>query len=293
MKVQQTLDDLFRQAVEAIEAGDLQKLNRLLADHPRLAHERLTEPGQWLRDQVGDALEGFFKNPYLLWFVAEDPVRHRRLPSTIVDIANAIVDAARRTGAKNLQEQLDYALCLVAWSSVAAECRVQIPLIDALIDAGAAPAVNANNALVNGHFSAAERILQRGGKLTLASALCLGRWDDVTRLTREADPEQKQFAFILAALTGRAEGVRRALDLGVEINQPSRDLYSHATALHHAVCSGSLDTVKVLVEAGANAAAKDSAFGGTPLAWAEHYVGEARNDEMRERYSEIATYLRR
>jgi hypothetical protein len=177
VKAEPSLDDLFRQAVEAIDAGDLAALNRQLADHPRLAQERLTKPGRWLRDQVGDALGGFFKAPFLLWFVAEDPVRNRRLPGNIVDITNAIIDAARRTGAKNLQEQLDYALCLVAWSGVAADFGVQLPLIDALIDAGAAPALNANNALVNSHIAAAERILERGGEVTLASALCLGRWE--------------------------------------------------------------------------------------------------------------------
>jgi ankyrin repeat protein len=292
VKAERTRDDLFREAVEAIDAGDVPGLNRLLADHPQVARERLTEPGQWLRDQAGNALSGFFKNPYLLWFVAEDPVRNRRLPSNIADIAKAIIDAAGKTGAKNLQEQLDHALCLVAWSGVAADCGVQLQLIDALIDAGATPADNANNALVNGHFAAAERLLQRGGDVTLASALCLGRWDDVPRLAQEANPEQKQMAFVLAALTGRAEGVRRALDLGVAINRPSKELYSHATALHHAVCSGSLDTVKVLVEAGADMTAKDTAFGATPRGWAEHNAGEAGDEKTRERYSAIAAYLR-
>jgi hypothetical protein len=291
VKAEPSLDDLFRQAVEAIDAGDLAALNRQLADHPRLAQERLTKPGRWLRDQVGDALGGFFKAPFLLWFVAEDPVRNRRLPGNIVDITNAIIDAARRTGAKNLQEQLDYALCLVAWSGVAADFGVQLPLIDALIDAGAAPALNANNALVNSHIAAAERILERGGEVTLASALCLGRWEDAERLAREATVEQRQFAFILAALTGRAEGVRRVLDLGAGINQRTRELYSHATALHHAVCSGSLDTVKVLVDAGADTRAKDKVYGGTPLGWAKHYLGEARDDESRARYAAIAAYL--
>jgi len=292
VKAEPSLDDLFRQAVGAIDAGDLATLSRLLADHPRLAHERLTTPGPWLRDQVGDALGGFFKDPYLLWFVAEDPVLNRRLPANIVDIANAIIDAARKTGAKNLQEQLDYALSLVAWSGVAADFGVQLPLIDALIDAGAAPALNANNALVNGHFAAAERILERGGEATLASALCLGRWEDAERLAREATFEQRQFAFILAALTGRAEGVRRALDLGAEINQRTRELYSHATALHHAVYSGSLDTVKVLVEAGANTRVKDTIYGGTPLGWAEHAMSGVRDDETRARYAAIAAYLK-
>jgi peptide-methionine (S)-S-oxide reductase len=292
VKAEPSLDDLFRQAVEAIDAGDLATLNGLLADYPQLAQERLTRPGRWLHDQVGNALSGFFKNPYLLWFVAEDPVRNRRLPRNIVDITNAIIDAARSSGAKNLQEQLDYALCLVAWSGVAADFGVQLQLIDAFIDAGAAPARNANNALVNSHFAAAERILERGGEATLAAALCLGRWEDVERLAPEANPEQRQFAFILAALTGRAEGVRRALDLGAGINQRTKELYSHATALHHAVCSGSLDTVKVLVDAGADTRAKDKVYGGTPLGWARHYVGEARDDESRARYAAIAAYLK-
>lgn len=292
MKPEPSLDELFRQAVGAIDAGDLATLTRLLADHPRLAHERLTTPGPWLRDQLSDALGGFFKDPYLLWFVAEDPVLHSRLPVNIVDITNAIIDAARKTGATNLQEQLDYVLRLVAWSGVAADFGVQLPLIDALIDAGAAPALNANNALVNGHFAAAERILERGGEVTLASALCLGRWEDADRLARDATFEQRQFAFILAALTGRAAGVRRALDLGAEINQRTRELYSHATALHHAVYSGSLDTVKVLVEAGADTRAKDTIYGGTPLGWAEHALSGARDDESRARYTAIAAYLK-
>jgi ankyrin repeat protein len=287
-----TLDDLFRRAVEAIDTGDLPALDRLLADQPQLAHERLTEPGAWLRDQVGDALSGFFKDPFLLWFVAEDPVRNHRLPANIAEIAQAIIRAARKTGATNLQEQLDSALRLVAWSGVAAACNVQLELIDALIDEGAAPA-HANNALVNGHFAAAERILQRGGAVTLASAFCLGLWDAVPRLAQQANAEQKQFAFILAALNGRAEGVRRALSLGVGLNQPSEHLYSHGTALHHAVCSGSLETVKVLVEAGANTSARDTAFGGTPLGWAEHYVGETRDEHARQRYLAIAAYLRK
>ena len=39
-----------------------------------------------------------------------------------------------------LQEQLDTTLRLVCWSGVAARFGVQLEMIDALIDAGAAPA---------------------------------------------------------------------------------------------------------------------------------------------------------
>ena len=39
----------------------------------------------------------------------------------------------------------------------------------------------------------------------------------------------------------------------------------------HAVCSGLLESVRTLVDAGAYLTIMDSAFGGTPLGWAEHY----------------------
>ena len=71
------------------------------------------------------------------------------------------------------------------------------------------------------------------------------------------------------------------IDFGVDLNAPCADLYSHATALHHAVYSGSLDGVKVLVEAGASLDTKDAIYEGTPLGWAEY-----------GRQIEIAEFLR-
>lgn len=74
--------------------------------------------------------------------------------------------------------------------------------------------------------------------------------------------------------------------------RPVMKSYSHATALHHAVCSASLETVTVLVEAGARLNAKDTAWNGTPLGWAEHYRQEHGSDERARPYAEIAVYLR-
>ena len=275
------LDALFQEAVSAIDAGDGDALEALLAAHPELVRERLDSPRPWLREQIGDALDGFFHRPWLLWFVAEDPVRNGSLPGNIAALARAIVEAARREGVPSLQEQLDTALRLVSWSWIARECGVQIALIDVLADAGAALDGNPDNALVNGNREAAAHMVERGAKLTLGTALCLERWEDVGRLMEDVGDREKQFALVLAALNGRAEALRRILPLGVELNAPSPDLYSHATALHHAVWSGSLDAVRVLVDAGADLAAKDEAWHGTPLNWAEHSENE-----------EIASYLR-
>jgi hypothetical protein len=216
-----SLEMHFREAVSAIDTGDVLELERLLTANPALVLERLASPGAWLRDAVGDALDGFFQRPYLLWFVAEDPVRHGRLPANIAVVTRAIIDAARREGATSLQEQLDYALTLVSWSWIARQNGVQIALIDVLVDAGAATDGNPNNALVNGNFAAADHLLKRGAKLTLAAALCLGRWDDVDRLVTTATVPQKQFSFVLSALNGKADALRRMIRAGVDVNAPS------------------------------------------------------------------------
>ena len=286
------LDAAFREAVATIDAGDVAGLERLVTANPALVRERLESPGPWLRDAIGGALDGFFRRPYLLWFVAEDPVRNGRLPENIAAVAHAIIDAARRQSAPSLRAQLDYALTLVSWSWIARQCGVQIALIDVLIDAGAAADGNPNNALVNGNVAAAAHLVQRGAPLTLATALCLGRWDDVDRLVEPASNVQKQFALVLSALNGKADALRRMVRAGVDVNVPSADLYAHGTPLHHAVSSGSLDAVQALVEAGADLARQDLAWGGTPLGWAEHYIQESKEDNPGKQYAEIAAYLR-
>jgi Ankyrin repeats (3 copies) len=286
-----SLDTHFRDAVSAIDAGDIVTLQRLITANPALVRERLASPGAWLGDSVGGAVDGFFQRPYLLWFVAEDPVRNGKLPGNIAAVARAIIDAVRREAASTLQEQLDYALTLVSWSWIARQSGVQIDLIDALVDAGAVTDGNPNNALVNGNFAAADHLIKRGAKVTLAAALCLGR-DEVDSLLTTASKPQKQFAFVLAALNGKADALRRMIRAGVDVNAPSADLYSHGTPLHHAVCSGSLEAVEVLVEAGAGLGTKDSAWGGTPLGWAEYYLSDGQGDARGKQHAEIADYLR-
>ena len=286
-------NSLFRQAVAAIDGGDVARLERLLVEHPELVRERLEAPGAWLREQVGNAVDGFFARPYLLWFVAEDPVRNGTLPANVPQAARAIIHTAEREGVDSLQEQLDYALRLVAWSWIARQSGVQLELIDVLVDAGARlDDTITHEALINGNFGAAERLVQRGATLTLATALCLERWDDAARIARTAGVRDRQVALVLAALHGRADALRRLLALGVDLNAYSTDIYTHATALHHAVCSGSLQAVQVLVQAGAELGTRDRAWDGTPLDWAEHYVQEAKDADAGKAYPQIAAYLR-
>jgi peptide-methionine (S)-S-oxide reductase len=78
-----------------------------------------------LRDQVGEALDRFFARPYLLWFVAEDPVRNGKLPGDIVEVTRVILDAIRREVPETRPEQLNHPLRLVCWSWIAWDCGSQ------------------------------------------------------------------------------------------------------------------------------------------------------------------------
>jgi hypothetical protein len=60
--------------------------------------------------------------------------------------------------------------------------------------------------------------------------------------------------------------------------------------LHNAVCSGSLETVKALVAAGAKVEAKDGPYQATPRDWAEYFVRE-RRDPKKQNLA-IAQFLR-
>lgn len=247
----------FDEAIAAIDAGDAAALERLLEEDPQLARTRRDEPA-----------DGYFARPYLLWFVAENPIRNGKLPPNIADVARAIVRAIG--GDDTRQEQLDGAVGLVATGRVPRESGVQLELIDLLIDAGARPR-NTDSVVAHRELAAAERLLARGVPLTLASAIALGRRDDAARLAQTATPEERQTALAAAAFYGDAEALRMLIALGVDVNAYCPEgFHPHSTPLHQAVFSGSLEAVKVLLQAGADRTTRDRIYDGTPLGWAEH-----------------------
>jgi len=263
-------DPLFREAVAAIDAGDVSALEHLLAQHPRLVRDRL---------EYG---EGYFRQPYLLWFVAENPIRQGRLPQNIVPVTRAILLAVEREAPDSLQAQIDCALGLVSSGRIAREHGVQRELIDVLCDAGADPEGALVPALAHREVAAAERLLAHGARLTLLAAVCTGRTAEIARLAPGASADERQAALAGAAFYGQAHHLDRLIDLGVDINAYSPPgFHPHGTALHHAVDSGSFDAVQALVQAGADLGRKDRIYQGTPLGWAEHL-----------NRPEIAAYLR-
>jgi peptide-methionine (S)-S-oxide reductase len=219
-------------------------------------------------------------------------VRTGRLPANVAAIARVIIQAARRSGVDDLRSQIDSTLHFAVCSRIGRDDGRQLELLDVLIDEGASIDGAPVQALICSNTAAAEHVLGRGARLTLPAAVCLERWDDVNRLAREASATEKQVALGLAALNGKAEGLARLLPLGVDLDAFTSGFYTHATPLHHAVWSGRLDAVRVLVEAGAKLDTKDKAEHATPLGWAE-YAGSLPKASLEgKQFGEIAAYLR-
>jgi len=270
MDTREIPDPLFQDAVSALDAGDVSTLESLLSLHPELVRDRI------------EAGEGYFRRPYLLWFVAENPIRNGTLPRNIAEVTRTILKAVERHAVDTLQEQIDYALALVCSGRVARESGVQREVIAVLGDAGADLDGALLPALAHRELAAAEQLLERGAVLTLLAAVCTGREDAVVRLARSASAGDRQTALAGAALYGKAASLALLIPLGLDLNAYSpAGFHSHGTALHHAVDSGSLEAVQVLAEAGADLGIRDHIYQGTPLDWAEHL-----------QRPEIAVYLR-
>lgn len=287
-------DPIANAAVRLLDEGNVEGLRQLLQDNPGLAGQRLEEP-----------TAGYFKHPYLLWFIADNPIRRGKLSPNIVAIAAMIIDAIRRDDPDSLQEQIGYALGLVVTGRIPKECGVQAALTDLLIDAGATPG-NGIGALAHGNPEAARHLIARGGEMTgdkgmkrgggmtLAAAAGLGLEEEVVILAPVASREERSLALVVAAFYGRSSLLRLLIGLGVDLDAyPDQDsgFHTHATALHQAVCSGSLEAVQVLVEAGADRDMRDKVYGGTPLGWAQYAPQEVTDEEAKARYARIADYL--
>jgi peptide-methionine (S)-S-oxide reductase len=275
-------DPLFREAIEAIDTGNLSSLQNLLEKNPKLVSKRLDSPD-----------EGYFKHPYLLWFVAYNPIRHENLPANIIAVTKMLIVAARKNAAESFQQQIDYTLGLVATGRIPRESGVQDKWIDLLIDSGATPG-NGIGALAHGNIDAAKHLIKRGGTLALATAVGLDLEDDVFRLTEEAKKTDREIALMMGSFYGKSKMISFLIESGVDVNaylNRSSEFHSHATALHQAVFSGSLESVKLLVDAGADLTAKDRLYEGTPLDWAIYMQTEETDELKKKKYQEIEVFL--
>lgn len=283
MKTSEIVDPVFRQAVEAIDAGAINELKRLVAAHPGLIKEKLIT-----------SEEGYFKDPYLLYFIADNPIRNDKLPPNISEITRFLIHEAKSKAAESFQQQINYTLGLVATGSIPRESGVQIELMDVLIDEGATPG-GGLGALAHGNTGAAAHLIKRGGPLCLGTAVGLKySTKNISKLVARANENEKFTALTVAAFYGNTEMVSFLLNKGVKPDgypAAKEGFHSHATPLHQAVYSGSMEAVKHLVNGGARLDRKDKIYGGTPIGWAKHMQTELNDEEEKKKYREIENYL--
>lgn len=244
----------FHRAVELLDAGDVVGLRAHLHQHPELVRQHVIFEGA-----------NYFRDPTLLEFVAENPVRHGTLPANIVEVTKVILEAGPSQSAE------DETLMLVSTGSVARECRLQLPLIDLLCDYGADPNSALRATALHGEFEAMNALIRHGARTDFPVAAAMGRIEDARRLLASTNTEDRHLALAMAADFGHVEIVRLLLDAGEDPNRYNPvGSHSHTTPLHQAAGRGHDEVVRLLVERGARLDLKDILWRATPADWARH-----------------------
>lgn len=266
-------DRSFRAAVDAIHAGDVEVLERLIDANPRLMTERIREPACY-RDS---GRSQYFLEPKLFWFIANNPTLIEAMPANIADVARAMI-------ARGVEKaDLDYTLGLAMTSSTAREQGHQIPLVKLLIEAGARPSPDdLGGVLGHGETEIVEYLLSAGLTMTAPIAAALGRTDALAKLITSASAKDIDEALDLAVINNRIDAVRMALAAGASPNRNSSQ-HRHSQPLHQAALHDNVELLELLIAHGARLDAVDELWGGTPLGWAM-YAGA--------RSASVIAYLR-
>lgn len=267
----------FERAADAIVTGDLATLDALLARAPGLVHEQSARK----------------HHATLLHYVAANGVEdfRQKTPPNAVDIAKRLLDAgaevdalAETYGGGSYQTTMN----LLVSSTHPAEAGLQSPLVEVLLDRGAAidglgdDSSPLATALAFGYKDAADTLVRRGAKITNVSiAAAVGRLDLVRELVVDRNtlsrqeplkvpywirippdaPGQIALSLVVACRFSRPEVARFLLDLDVDAASADQD---KMTALHWAAAAGLLDIMKTLIERGTPLEV-ENVWGGTVL----------------------------
>jgi len=127
-------------------------------------------------------------------------------------------------------------------------------------------------AAVQGHTEVAE-LLRNAGAAPLDevhevfAAAMRGETPQIDAELAARVVQRNPYLIIRAAEIGRTEAIQPLKDLGFDLNIVAKVL---ASPLHQAAGNGHLDTVKKLVELGADPTTRDASYDATPLSWAKY-----------------------
>jgi ankyrin repeat protein len=273
-------DLLFRQAVAALDAGNLPHLDTLLRHHPWLIRYR-QRIGSWYES-------GYFAGALLLHHVAGNPIRCP-LPVNILEVTRLLLQHGANPNAVTLPGATTCKLLLT--SMQASEAGVAVPLCDVLIAAGALDDLSDPNVLSfplrNGAPATAAALVRRGAVMDVRHAAALGALDHVQALLDAGvPPDLREEALFFACLHRQQESARLLLQHGARGDHllPPGDPHAR-TALHDAAGRGYQEMVQILLEYQVDTTVVDPQFGGTPLGWAMH-EGHASVVAILEQYQQ-------
>jgi hypothetical protein len=269
----------FESAVEAVVGGDHDALSDALRRDPALVRARSSRIC---------CFDPPVHRATLLHYTGANGVEHGRqkTPPNAVAIARVLLEGGAEPDAlADMYGAECTTMSMLVSSSHPADAGLQVPLINLLLDFGAALEGRGTRkwgtplftALAFGMGDAAAALAERGARVELPHAAGLGLVDDAARLLPAADAEARHRALSLAAQQGHAEVVRLLLAAGVDPNRYNPEgNHPHTTPLHQAVLGGHEAVVRLLVERGARLDIRDTIWKGTPLGWAIHGGGKAR-----------------
>ena len=281
-----TAHSRFAEAVRAIDDGDVAALEALLTSHPELIRARTNlEPPYH-----------YFTGATLLHHVAWNPGREAPVPPNIVDIARLLLDRGAEVDAVTLGRHGGPTMGLLVTSKRASDANVSGPLMELLIERGAA--IDVGNSpttplgsgersvldapLANHAPRAAEKLIELGAKPDVCAAAALGDmallrsfFGDDGRLVERprrrgavmSERDAIGLALLFAYVNGKADAVDFLLEHDGNWNMTG---VNNGTVLHRAAWDGDLAMVKRLVAKGADMSNRDNPFNSTPLSWAQH-----------------------
>jgi ankyrin repeat protein len=248
------VDPHFRAAVKAIQTGDVAALSALLDAHPRLLEQRAIEPDVRVR--------GYFSDPKLFWFIANNPTLIDASPANIADVARLMI--ARGVA----RDDLSYALELVMTNAQMPAAQ-QLDLMAVLVEAGAQSG-DLLSTLGHAQRTPAAWLADNGLiALTAPIAAGLGRTEALPALLAAASIEERSDALAMAVINREVEAARLCLEAGADPNR-FMPCHTHATPLHQAALSGDLPLMQLLIAHGARLDIEDKLWRGRPLGWAVH-----------------------
>jgi hypothetical protein len=255
---------IFESAADAVVAGDLTTLTRLLRESPELIRSRSTREHR----------------ATLLHYVSANGVEdfRQKTPKNIVAIAELLLAAGATVDAEaDMYGGGATTLGLAATSVHPEKAGVQIALMETLlshgatIDTGGGEPYTKRGAVIgclaNGRAQAAEFLAQRGAQLNLEGAAGLGRLDLVKSffnpdgsLQASATKAQMEAGFKWACEYGQTAVVKFLLERGVDVASVSGGM----TGLHWAAHGGHLEIIQLLLERNAPLEV-ENIYGGTVL----------------------------